>query len=131
FLVQNRETIEPKGVPQKIDRRTGLFNNSKQRGRIGNGNRAAFRDPAKVLEQELQLLGQFFRGLQFFRHLTRSVTREDKTVVGFALQKHAFEDVLAQIDPKYRVSAPRHGGALHIAGSVPASAVFYLARTRS
>src|SRR5439155_7353665 len=77
-----------------------------------------------IFEQKLEMLRQFFRRLQFFGHFARSVAREDKTIVALSLQKHAFEDVLAKINAEYRVSAPRHGGVLPIAGSVPTLAVF-------
>src|SRR5947207_7848171 len=76
------------------------------------------------------MLRQFFRRLQFFGHFPRGVAREDTTIVPLSLQKHAFEDVLAKINAEYRVSAPRHGGVLPIAGSVPTLAVFCLRLAR-
>ena len=51
LLVQNREAVEAKGVPQEIDRRVWLLDNAQQRGRIGNRNRASFGAAAQVLEQ--------------------------------------------------------------------------------
>src|SRR4051794_20390208 len=119
FLVQDSEAIEPQGIAKKIDRRIGLFDNPEQRSRVGNRNGATFGAAAEIFEKQFELLGQVVRRCEIFRHFARRVAGQDEALVALSLEENSFEDVLTEIDANYRISAPRHGGGLDIAGSVP------------
>jgi hypothetical protein len=102
----------------------GLFDDAEQRSRIRNGYRATLGPAAEVLEQKLELLGEIFRRCELFGDFARGVTGQDKSVIALSLEQNSFENVLPEVDADNRIAAPRHGGVLHIAGSVPTTPVF-------
>ena len=102
----------------------GLLDDAEQRSRVRNRDGATFGPAAEVLEQKLELLGEFFRRLEFFGDFARGVAGQDKSVIALSLEQDSFENVLSEVDANNRIAAPRHGGVLHIAGSVPTTPVF-------
>jgi hypothetical protein len=110
LLVQNRQAVETERIAQQVDRRIRLLDDAEERSGVRNGDRAYFGAAAEVLEQKFQLLGELFRGVEFFRDFARSIARQNKSFVTFSLEQDSLENVLSEIDSKYRVSAPRHGG---------------------
>ena len=98
FLIEDREAVEAQGAAQQFDRRGRLLDDAKKRVRIGSGDGATFRAAAHFLEEKFDLLREIVRGGDSFRHRTRSVIGQDKTLVAFALQEHTFEDMFAEID---------------------------------
>ena len=124
FLVQDHEAVEPKGIAQKVDGGIRLFDDAEERFGIGNRDGAAFGAAAEVLEQELELLREFFRGGQFLGDFPGGVAGQDKPVVALSLEQDSFEDVFPQIDPKDRISASRHDAAIPCSGNRADSPVF-------
>jgi hypothetical protein len=99
FLVQDRETVQSECAAEELDWRVRLFDNAKQGLRIGGRHGARSGAAAQFLEEEFYLARQIVGALKRIRHRMGSEIRQDKTVLTFALQEHAFEIVLAEIDP--------------------------------